>query len=95
MATASRPVPIGPAPHRRTGSVQVDGGWLQRQLDLRLLSLCAFAREVPCDTATVRKALAGGPISRRKAGDIAQALRRLPAPDDGVLEALLGHPPSV
>jgi len=74
---------------RRTGTVQVDGAWLQDQLDLRLLTLTAFAEEVRCDVATLRKALAGGPISRRKAADILQALRRLPI-EDGEIAYLLG-----
>jgi hypothetical protein len=74
---------------RRTGTVQVDGIWLQDQLDLRLLTLTAFAAEVPCDVATLRKALASGAISRRKAGDIFQALRRLPV-EDGEIAHLLG-----
>ena len=75
---------------RRTGAVLVDGAWLQQQLDLRLLTLTAFAEEVPCDVATLRKALAGGPISRRKAGDIVQALRRMPIEDGDILVNLLG-----
>lgn len=74
---------------RRTGTVRVDGVWLQGQLDLRLLTLTAFAAEVPCDVATLRKALASGSISRRKAGDIFQALRRLPV-EDGEIAHLLG-----
>ncbi|MGD0833485.1 MAG: hypothetical protein ABSA40_03540 [Candidatus Dormibacteria bacterium] len=75
---------------RRTGTVHVDGVWLQRQLDLRLLTLTAFAGEVPCDVATVRKALDGGHISRRKAADMAQALRRLPVEEGDVIVDLLG-----
>jgi hypothetical protein len=73
---------------RRTGTVRVDGEWLQQQLDLRLLTLSAFAQEVPCDQATLRKALAGGPISRTKAGDILQALRRLPIADGDIIDLL-------
>jgi hypothetical protein len=73
---------------RRTGTVRVDGVWLQQQLDLRLLTLTAFAEEVPCDVATLRKALAGGPISRRKAGDILQALRRMPIADGDIIDLL-------
>ncbi len=73
---------------RRTGTVRVDGVWLQQQLDLRLLTLRAFAQEVPCDQATLRKALAGGPISRTKASDILQALRRLPIAEGDIIELL-------
>jgi hypothetical protein len=85
---------------RRTGTVQVDGVWLQDQLDLRLLTLTAFAEEVRCDVATLRKALAGGPISRRKAADILQALRRMPIAEGDIIDLLgvrqttLPNPPS-
>jgi hypothetical protein len=73
---------------RRTGTVRVDGEWLQDQLDLRLLTLTAFAAEVPCDVATLRKALADGPINRRKASDILQALRRLPVEEGDIVDLL-------
>ena len=79
-----------PVRTRHPGTVPVDGGWLQEQLDLRLLTITSFAREVPCDSATLRKALAGGPISVRRAADIVQALKRLPVSDSELVAGLVG-----
>jgi hypothetical protein len=62
----------------------------QRELDLRLLTATHFAKEVPCDESTLRKALNSQPISVRKAHEIVQALRRLQAELCGVLAGLLG-----
>lgn len=76
---------------RRNSLVRIDGAWLQHQLHLRLLTLSAFAAEVQCDESTLRKALKGERISLRKAGDIAQALRRLPVVEGDYLSALLGE----
>ena len=74
--------------------MSVDGAWLQEQLDLRLLTLTAFAAEVPCDAATVRKALSSGRVSVRKAADMIQALKRLPVQDRELVSGLVGggHP---
>ena len=80
-----------PALARHSGTVHVDGAWLQEQLDLRLLTVTAFAAEVPCDVATVRKALDSDWINRGKARDILQALRRLPV-EEGDIIHLLGVP---
>ena len=68
----------------------MDGAWLQQQLDARFLTLSDFAREVPCDDSTLRKALDGQRISVRKAFDIMQAIRRLPLEACEVTAGLLG-----
>ena len=86
-----RPLPAKPARLRRTGTVALDGDWLQGQLDLRFVTLTAFAAEAGCDPVTLRKALEGRPISVRKAADIAQALRLLPVEQDDLLVNLLGR----
>jgi hypothetical protein len=77
---------------RRNGTVPVDGAWLQRELDLRLMTATQFAREVPCDESTLHKALDSQLISVRKAHDMVQALRRLPVEPCEVLDGLLGAP---
>jgi hypothetical protein len=79
---------------RRNGTVPVNGAWLQRELDLRLMTATQFAQEVRCDDSTLRKALDSQLISVRKVYDILQALRRLPVEPCDVLDGLLGVPSS-
>jgi hypothetical protein len=79
-----------PTPHsRRNGTVPVNGAWLQRELDLRLMTATQFAKAVPCDESTLRKALGSQLISVRKAHDMVQALRRLPIERCDALDGLL------